>query len=58
MHNEPHKPNHLNPNYETVQFPSSQLCAVCGSKTGKKALHVREFDCLERKAKNIDRYKR
>ncbi len=36
-------------------FPSSQLCAVCGSNTGKKPLHVREFDCPECKAKNIDR---
>jgi len=36
-------------------FPSSQICAVCGSNTGKKPLHVRKFDCPECKAKNIDR---
>ena len=36
-------------------FPSSQLCCVCGSNTGKKPLHVRKFDCLECGTKNIDR---
>ena len=36
-------------------FPSSQLCAVCGTNTGKKPLHVREFDCPECNTKNIDR---
>lgn len=36
-------------------FPSSQICVVCGSNTGKKTLNIRKFDCPECKAKNIDR---
>ena len=36
-------------------FPSSQLCCVCGSTTGKKPLHVRKFDCPECGTKKIDR---
>ena len=26
-------------------FPSSQICSHCGSNTGKKPLHIREFVC-------------
>ena len=26
-------------------FPSSQICSHCGSRTGKKPLHIREFVC-------------
>lgn len=36
-------------------FPSSQICAVCGSSTGKKPLNIRKFDCPHCGAKNIDR---
>lgn len=36
-------------------FPSSQICSNCGSNTGKKALHIRKFDCPHCKKKNIDR---
>lgn len=36
-------------------FPSSQLCCVCGSNTGKKPLHIRKFDCPECETKKIDR---
>ena len=36
-------------------FPSSQICSYCGASTGKKPLNIREFDCPECKAKNIDR---
>lgn len=26
-------------------YPSSQICSTCGHRDGKKALHVREWDC-------------
>ena len=26
-------------------FPSSQICSNCGSNTGKKPLHIRNFIC-------------
>lgn len=28
-------------------YPSSQICSCCGSKSGKKPLHIREWTCLE-----------
>jgi putative transposase len=36
-------------------FPSSQLCCVCGTNTGKKPLHIRKFDCPSCGTKEIDR---
>ncbi|TSA85945.1 transposase, partial [Helicobacter mehlei] len=26
-------------------FPSSQICSTCGSNTGKKPLHIRNYVC-------------
>ena len=26
-------------------YPSSQICSACGHRDGKKALHIREWDC-------------
>lgn len=36
-------------------FPTSQLCCVCGSDTGKKPVHIRKCDCPECGTKRIFR---